>query len=175
MSGITTWEEARYAVEQGMDALGFVLEPKSRRYVEPETAREIILRLPPLVGTVGVFQDTPRYTIQELTTFCRLDWLLFLGNESPKECRGYFQPIIKLLPDFHRHVDYTEVNAFLIDDRKELKAGGQAERSCYFLVPGTSFQEQVPGAFGLYFLLDTGGTVHESSLSGLGLPETGSI
>lgn len=172
MSGITTWAEARYAMEQGMDALGFVLEPKSHRYVDPEKAREIILKLPPLICTVGVFQDTPRYAIQELTTFCRLDWLLFLGNEDPQDCRGYSQPIIKFLPGFHHHVNYTGVNAFLLNDRQALESVDNTVETCYFLVPGASFHEKIPGAFGLYFLLNADGTICKTPLARLRLPET---
>ncbi|MFA5537311.1 MAG: hypothetical protein WDA53_09095, partial [Bacillota bacterium] len=64
---------------------------------------------------VGVFANTARYAIQELTTFCRLDWLLFLGSETAKECEDYFQPIIKYLSDRNLHKLYKEVNNFLFD------------------------------------------------------------
>ena len=55
--GITRWEDAQLAVELGASALGFNFYPPSPRYIEPATARAIILKLPPLVTTVGIFAD----------------------------------------------------------------------------------------------------------------------
>lgn len=118
VSGIRNIEEALYFINAGVNGLGFVLEPKSKHYVNPEQAREIILKLPPLITTIGVFEDTPRYVIQELTTFCRLDWLLFFGSELPKDCEDYHQPIIKYLPQFELHKDYNKINSFLVKQDK---------------------------------------------------------
>ncbi len=115
VSGIRNLEEAWYFINAGVDGLGFILEPKSKKYINPESAREIILQLPPLITTIAVFANTPRYVIQELTTFCRLDWFLFSGSESPKECEDYFQPIIKYLTNYDLHKEYKEVNNFLFD------------------------------------------------------------
>ncbi|NLL19604.1 MAG: hypothetical protein GX262_11375 [Clostridia bacterium] len=164
LSGITTWEEAWMAIQKGMDALGFVLEPKSRRYVNPERAREIIFRLPPFISTVGVFQNTPRYVIQELVTFCRLDRLLFLGQESPKECKDYFQPVIKYLPSLDDYKDYEGINNFLIDVKGKTKLTIPENSSLYLIVPGTSSTLKVSDVYGLYYLLNPDGTISESPL-----------
>lgn len=147
VSGITSWHEASYAIDKGAHALGFVLEPKSHSYINPEIAREIIQKLPPFVGTVGVFQDTPKYIIQELSTFCRLDWLLFLGEESPTDCEGYFQPIIKRLSSLNNYQDYQSVAAFLVA-REEIS--NLTEDAPYIICPGQSLWERIPGAHGLY-------------------------
>lgn len=55
--GITRWEDAQLAVELGASGLGFNFYPPSPRYVAPESAKAIILRLPPLVTAVGVFAN----------------------------------------------------------------------------------------------------------------------
>jgi phosphoribosylanthranilate isomerase len=55
--GITRWEDAQLAVELGASALGFNFYPPSPRYIEPASARAIILKLPPLVTAVGIFAD----------------------------------------------------------------------------------------------------------------------
>ncbi|HHW06581.1 MAG TPA: chorismate mutase [Clostridia bacterium] len=151
VSGITCWQEALLAIEKGAHALGFVLEPKSHPYVNPEHAREIIQKLPPFVGTVGIFQDTPRYVIQELSTFCRLDYLLFMGDESPKDCHGYVQPVIKKLANLQNYRDYRSVTAFLVP-REEIGAAGHD--GPYLICPGHSPWERVPGVDGLLVQLE---------------------
>ncbi len=61
--GTTNLRDALTAVEAGADALGFVFYAKSPRKVDPETAREIVQKLPPHVEKVGVFVDEPAATI----------------------------------------------------------------------------------------------------------------
>lgn len=152
LSGITKWDEAWQAVEMGVHALGFVLEPHSPRYINPEMAREIICRLPPLISTVGVFQNTPRYVIQELATFCRLDWLLFMGDESPKECKSYHQPVIKYLPKFAAYQDYRSVNAFLVSE-KEASQRSKHSKVPYIIYQGQSLNDTIVDAYGICFTL----------------------
>jgi phosphoribosylanthranilate isomerase len=53
--GITNLEDALTAVDAGADALGFVFCEKSPRGIDPETAREIVEKLPKQIEKVGVF------------------------------------------------------------------------------------------------------------------------
>ena len=55
--GITNKIDAINASELGVDMLGFVFYKKSKRYVAPETVRDIVNELPPFMGRVGVFVD----------------------------------------------------------------------------------------------------------------------
>lgn len=55
--GVTRLEDAQFAVELGAAALGFNFYPPSPRYGSPASAREIILKLSPLVVAVGVFAN----------------------------------------------------------------------------------------------------------------------
>ncbi|HSH00606.1 MAG TPA: phosphoribosylanthranilate isomerase [candidate division Zixibacteria bacterium] len=68
--GITSPDAARAAEAAGCDAIGVVLWPRSKRYVDIATAAGIAQAVSPLVSVVGVFVDSPieaiaraRYTI----------------------------------------------------------------------------------------------------------------
>jgi phosphoribosylanthranilate isomerase len=55
--GLTRQEDAEYALELGADALGFVFEPSSPRYLEPER-RSLIRAIEPYAFCVAVFGKT---------------------------------------------------------------------------------------------------------------------
>ncbi|HEY3332979.1 MAG TPA: phosphoribosylanthranilate isomerase [Capsulimonadaceae bacterium] len=62
--GITNLKDAIAAAEQGVDAIGFICDPGSPRYVAPEAFRRIHVALPKRVKRVGVFNraDSPEWT-----------------------------------------------------------------------------------------------------------------
>jgi phosphoribosylanthranilate isomerase len=55
ISGITSWADAKIAVDAGADALGFVCDENSPRLIDPDTFCTIATRLPPQVQCVGIF------------------------------------------------------------------------------------------------------------------------
>lgn len=124
--GIKSAEDARAAIVAGADALGFIFSPGPRQ-VDPEIARDIIMELPPFVSVVGVFVNEPKYAVQELATFCRLDVLQFHGQETPKLCEGYSQQVIK---------------AFRMKDAGVLEAVSKYRVNAYL------FDTYVPGSYG---------------------------
>ena len=70
--GITNLEDALTAVDAGADALGFVFYEKSPRYVDPETARLIIGKLPEGIAKVGVFVESYPKNLVRLVSNARL-------------------------------------------------------------------------------------------------------
>jgi hypothetical protein len=72
------------AVEAGAHALGFVFAP-SLRQIDPETARGIISRLPPMVTRVGVFVDAAPARVKEVMAECHLDLVQRYGVHHLKE------------------------------------------------------------------------------------------
>jgi phosphoribosylanthranilate isomerase len=95
--GVRTYEVAMAAVDAGADAIGFVFARSSPRFIEPEAAYEIMVNLPPLVATVGVFTDP---TIEELndaeeacpTTHTQLD-----GSEPERFVKQAGPDVIRTL------------------------------------------------------------------------------
>ncbi|MBW1953744.1 MAG: phosphoribosylanthranilate isomerase, partial [Deltaproteobacteria bacterium] len=96
--GLTNLADAQLACELGAQALGFIFYPKSPRYVAPDTARQIISQLPPLVLSVGVFVDEELAAVRELAAQIGLDWLQLHGEEPPDYCQALGRNIIKVIP-----------------------------------------------------------------------------
>ncbi|RDI95210.1 phosphoribosylanthranilate isomerase [Meiothermus sp. QL-1] len=95
--GITRLEDALLAEELGAWALGFILAPGSKRYVEPEQIRPIAEALGPLVVRVGVFVDTPPEAVLKQLQTARLQVAQLHGAEPPEwseHIRRFF-PVIK--------------------------------------------------------------------------------
>jgi phosphoribosylanthranilate isomerase len=83
--GITTWADARLAIDLGASALGFNFYPPSPRAISPADAWSIIRRLPPFVETVGVFVNWPPLVVDALARAVRLGSVQLHGAESPAE------------------------------------------------------------------------------------------
>ena len=90
--GITNLDDARCAADAGADFLGFVLYPKSPRFVTPERVRVIIQAIRDEFGAdaprcVGVFVDEPVARVQVILDNAGLDLAQLHGNEPPDEVR----------------------------------------------------------------------------------------
>lgn len=92
--GITDSYIAGEAVKAGADALGFVFA-ESRRRVDPETARQICLALPPFINKVGVFVNSPAGVVRQIVDYCGLDYAQLHGDESPEYCGDLHRRVIK--------------------------------------------------------------------------------
>lgn len=80
--GIRSLEEARWAVDAGADALGFIFVPKSKRYIKPQTVQAITAKLPPFVNKVGVFAGESPAKVAEIVRQCTLDTIQLHGGED---------------------------------------------------------------------------------------------
>ncbi|MBK8050925.1 MAG: phosphoribosylanthranilate isomerase [Anaerolineales bacterium] len=98
--GITNLSDALTASAAGADYLGFILHPKSPRYIAPEAIRTVTdgvrARLPASMRPrlVGVFVNTGTEQVIETVAACGLDLAQLHGDESPEEVvalagRGY--------------------------------------------------------------------------------------
>ncbi len=74
------------AVQAGVDALGFVMYPKSARHIPIERAAELARRLPPFVTPVLLFvNEAPQAVIDQCAKIpgCMIQ---FHGDETPDQC-----------------------------------------------------------------------------------------
>lgn len=131
--GFTQADNAREASLLGIDAVGLVFYDKSPRYVEVETALEIVNALPPFINRVGLFVNADSSFIDEILCEVPLDTLQFHGDESPIECSQYAMPFIKALR-VHQDTDlvkmaddYQQSCGLLLDTFNENTYGGTGE------------------------------------------------
>jgi phosphoribosylanthranilate isomerase len=82
--GITTEEDALYAVAMGADALGFVFAAGSTRQVAAGRVADIVRRLPPDVLTVGVFRDDLPDRVIQVVERAGLNGAQLHGHETPE-------------------------------------------------------------------------------------------
>jgi len=96
--GITRIEDARLAEELGAWALGFILAPGTKRYLEPSSIRSIVAELGPFISTVGVFVDTPPEQVLQTMQRARLSVVQLHGSEPPEwaEAIRRHYPVIKV-------------------------------------------------------------------------------
>lgn len=131
--GITNKIDAVEAASLGADMLGFVFCKKSKRYVEPKAAADIINELPPSIGRVGVFVDEDASRVNDIAQDALLDTLQFHGDEAPGYCSG-FRSKYKVMKAFRlktkkdlKAVNYYDVDYILLDTYKGDSIGGTGE------------------------------------------------
>jgi phosphoribosylanthranilate isomerase len=129
--GITNLEDALFAAEAGADALGFVFYARSPRCIALDRAREIVLRLPPFVATVGVFVNKELNRVKEIMAHCHLDYAQLHGDETPEQVAALAPRAIKAVRvrsamDVERLSTYQAV-AYLLDTYHPTKHGGTGE------------------------------------------------
>lgn len=126
--GITRYEDAKVAVNLGVDALGFIFFKKSARNIEPSDARAIVSKLPPFVTKVGVFVNESLSHINEISQHVGLTAIQLHGDEDTQFCNKPTLPVIKAFsvkPDSDLLViqNYS-VSAVLLDTWNEKMYGG---------------------------------------------------
>jgi len=81
--GITNWTDARRAVDEGADFLGFNFYEGSPRCIRPAKAKQIVRRLPKGVLAIGIFVNEPEEKMLETARKVGLDALQLHGDETP--------------------------------------------------------------------------------------------
>ncbi len=85
--GVTTAEDARYALENGADALGLNFVPGTPRCLDAGTAAALSAALPPFGARVGIFVDEPPERVETIFREVGLDAVQLHGEETPEACR----------------------------------------------------------------------------------------
>ena len=131
--GITRSDDARRAVDLGVDALGFVFTRSSQRFIGISSARGIRVELPPFVTVVALFMDDEPGWIEEVLASVQPDLLQFHGEESAGFASSFGRPYIKSVPmgsveNAARYMSgFASASGFLLDSHERGARGGTGE------------------------------------------------
>ncbi|HSG30371.1 MAG TPA: phosphoribosylanthranilate isomerase [Thermodesulfobacteriota bacterium] len=109
--GITNYKDASKSLDYGADALGFIFYKKSKRYIEPSEALNIIKQLPPFVTKVGVFVNSSYTNITKISKTLSINAIQLHGDETPAFCKRFLPVVIKALR-IKDHQDLEKVDSF---------------------------------------------------------------
>jgi len=126
--GITSFNDAEVCVNNGADAVGFIFYKKSRRYLNPERANNIILSLPFFVLKIGVFVNESIEEVNRIAEEIGLNGVQLHGDETHEYIEQIRFPVIKSfrIDDNFNYSQLKEFNncSFLLDSKDDKQFGG---------------------------------------------------
>ena len=143
--GFTRREDALAASALGVDAIGLVLTPRSKRFAGIANARDIRRALPPFVAVVTLFMDNEPGFIAEAIATVRPDLLQFHGSEGAPDCVRYGLPYLKAVAmGSAGQVDgravvaaHPQAAGFLFDGNAAGEQGGSGQRFDWARLPAS--------------------------------------
>ncbi|VAW93056.1 Phosphoribosylanthranilate isomerase [hydrothermal vent metagenome] len=142
--GLTNVDNAIFAANLAVDAIGLVFYSKSPRNVELDQAANIISVLPPFVSVVGLFVNPTSEYVEQVISQVSLNVLQFHGDEPEKYCNSFSLPYMKavrmapnvdVLTEIER---YNSASGILLDSFHDKYAGGTGETFDWSRVPNSS-------------------------------------
>lgn len=95
--GLTRPEDIHAAAAAGVDAIGLVFYPRSRRAVSIEQAIRLREQVPAFVSLVALVVNAQPADIEALVHAIHPDLLQFHGDETPNDCRRYGRPYLRAI------------------------------------------------------------------------------
>lgn len=123
--GLTLREQVAEAISAGADAVGFVLFPKSKRFVSLEDLRVLTEKIPAFVTPVLLFVNPAEEYVRAALKVVPRATLQFHGSEQPEFCASFGSPWIKAV-SFHSRDEficlarrYSQADGLLVDTPSE--------------------------------------------------------
>lgn len=137
--GITNLEDAKLSYDLGANAIGFIFYQKSKRYIEPKEAKEIINQLPVFLQRVGVFVNESSKEINKIAKEIKLNLIQLHGEEPPEVIDDIELPVIKAFR-VNENFDYSILSkykncSFLLDTFNENEYGGTGQQFNWRKIP----------------------------------------
>ncbi len=142
--GLTRAEDVDTAIELGVDAIGFVLVPGSKRELDAGAAATLRSRIPGTVTTVLLFKDASADRVRECVAAVKPDLLQFHGSESPDFCVQFGLPYLIAIPMGDDKVNvqdqarrHPRAAGILVDSHAHGGMGGQGVTFDWSAVPAS--------------------------------------
>lgn len=142
--GITSVEDAVFAVDAGADAIGMVFYPPSPRHMSDlGLANEIAQEVGPFSQVVSLFVDEHRDVIENVLNVVSVNCIQFHGRESAADCELYSHPYMKAirmksgLNVVEEASRYSSARGILLDTYVKGVPGGTGEAFNWDRVPKT--------------------------------------
>jgi phosphoribosylanthranilate isomerase len=137
--GITNKEDALAAESFGADAVGFIFYKKSKRYVKPDQAENIIKQLSPFTTKVGVFVNDSFENINKISKLTGINVVQLHSDEHPDIIKSISLPAIKAFR-VDDNFDYSKLNQYqefsiLLDAFSPNDYGGTGNRFNWEKIP----------------------------------------
>ncbi|MCZ6703852.1 MAG: phosphoribosylanthranilate isomerase [Ignavibacteria bacterium] len=137
--GITNTEDALLSESLGTDAIGFIFYEKGKRYVTPETVRDITNVLSPFTIKVGVFVDESSEIINAISKLAGINVVQLHGNEKQDIINSISLPVIKVFR-VDNNFDYKMIDQYngcsiLLDTYSEKSYGGTGKQFDWEKIP----------------------------------------
>lgn len=140
--GFTRADDARLAAVLGVDAIGVVHVPGSKRHVPVQAMPALRAAVPASVDLVALFVNPDAVTVQAVITALQPSLLQFHGDEDDAFCRQFGLPFLKAMAmgggagaiEQRQHA-YPSARALVLDGHAPGQLGGQGERFSWTQLP----------------------------------------
>ena len=139
--GITSVNDAIFAVNAGADAIGLVFYAPSPRFVTIEQAQQIVAAIPPFVSVVALFVNALSTEIKTVLAQVRIDIVQFHGDETRTDCEQIKLPYYKAIRVkadtnlLQYEAEFSSAKALLLDTYSDVAFGGTGQVFDWGLVP----------------------------------------
>lgn len=140
--GITDAHDAVEAARLGVDALGLVFYPPSKRVIDVSRALRVREAVPAFVQLVGLFVNPTRDEVEKVLRAMPELVLQFHGDESAEFCASFGRPYLKALPMGTSKTGTPE------SERVDVRVDVQASVQTHPQAAGFLLDSHAPGAVG---------------------------
>ncbi|MGH1536928.1 MAG: phosphoribosylanthranilate isomerase [Gammaproteobacteria bacterium] len=139
--GLTRIQDVQYAINLGVDALGFVFVKNSARNVDIATAVNLTREVPPFIIKVGLFMNAQAEDVRQVMKHVKFNLLQFHGEEDEAFCKQFNTPYIKAVPmgstsSVVEFCDsYKTATGFILDSHASGQMGGSGEKFAWEDIP----------------------------------------
>lgn len=152
--GLTNESDVRLVVEAGADCVGFVLYPKSPRYISPDLLVNLTALLPAHILKVGVVVNPDPDDLRRIADRAGLDLIQYHGDESSAfvqnvGLRSWKAVGLRDVGDIETACDFQAAECLLVDAVSGAERGGTGRICDWELARQLGLRRQIILAGGL--------------------------